>query len=69
METRTSVRAGAQTGLCPSCGARLVFRERLLVGELQTCDQCRSALEVAGLHPLVFQRLAKIEEDEEDFVS
>ena len=69
VETRTSTKGGKLTGLCPICGVRLAFRERLLVGEIIPCDQCDEELEVAGLGPLVFAPLAKIEEDEEDFES
>jgi lysine biosynthesis protein LysW len=67
VETRTRKRAGKGSGLCPTCGARIAVRERLLVGELVSCEECRAELEVAGLYPLVFVPLAKVEEDEDDY--
>jgi len=69
VETRTRPKTEKTRGLCPTCGARIVVRERLLVGELLSCDQCEAELEVAGLYPLLFVPLAKIEADEDDFTS
>ncbi len=68
VETRIRKKAGKESGLCPECGSWIVSRERLLVGEVVSCDQCEAELEVAGLYPLIFVPFAKIEEDEEDFV-
>ncbi len=67
METGTSRETVHQIGHCPECGTQHAFRQRLLVGELMPCDQCGKELEVAGLRPLILQRLAKVEADEEDF--
>ncbi|MCZ6597459.1 MAG: lysine biosynthesis protein LysW [Planctomycetota bacterium] len=52
---------------CPKCGREVELDQRMLVGEVVTCEYCAAHLEVAELDPLRLERWARIEEDEEDF--
>ena len=51
---------------CPTCGADLEFVGRLMIGEVVSCQVCRTQLEVACADPLTVEPLCKVEEDEED---
>ena len=57
----SSANTRPQIGPCPLCGEKLIFTERLLVGEVTRCEHCRSEIEVARLRPLAFGPLAKID--------
>ena len=39
-----------------------------MIGEVFGCGNCHAQLEVASTDPLTLEMLAKVEEDEEDFV-
>jgi len=39
-----------------------------MIGEVFGCGSCGTQLEVASTDPLILETLAKVEEDEEDFV-
>jgi lysine biosynthesis protein LysW len=39
-----------------------------MIGEVCGCGSCGTQMEVASIDPLIVETLAKVEEDEEDFV-
>ncbi len=50
--------------VCPECDSMLDFEEdEVDEGDIVSCDECGSELEVVGTDPL---ELAKIDDDEED---
>lgn len=65
----TSTRIQLVKAPCPKCGKEVRLPARTLIGEVFDCKSCQGQLEVASLHPLFLEPLAKIEEDEEDFRS
>jgi lysine biosynthesis protein LysW len=64
----TSTSNQARTASCPHCGREVRLSGRLMIGEVFGCGSCHAQLEVASTDPLTLETLAKVEEDEEDFV-
>ena len=54
---------------CPCCGDAVCLAGRPLIGEICGCDRCGTQLEVASIDPLMLELLAKVDEDEGDFIS
>ena len=48
---------------CPVCGGDIAAGSDLVVGELISCAECGSELEVTGLEPLAFAEAPESEED------
>jgi lysine biosynthesis protein LysW len=55
--------ARSRSVLCPVCGEPLVFVDRMMIGEVVSCEHCDSHLEVAGFDPLIFEPRAKVDSD------
>jgi alpha-aminoadipate/glutamate carrier protein LysW len=51
------------TGTCPECEAEIHVDPDVDKGDVLTCEECASELEVVGLDPV---ELDIVEEDEED---
>lgn len=51
------------TGECPICGGEVQLEEGTVAGELISCDDCGSELEVKGLSPVVLEEAPQEEED------
>ena len=64
----SSARTQSRTASCPDCGGEVRLVSRLMIGEVFGCGSCGTQLEVASTDPLILETLAKVEEDEEDFV-
>ena len=64
----TSTRLQFRTTTCPDCGVEVRPVGRLMIGEVFGCGSCDSQLEVACTDPLILEPLAKVEEDEDDFI-
>ena len=64
----TSTATHPRTASCPDCGGEVRLGGRLMIGEVLGCGSCGTQLEVAGTVPLLLETLAKVDEDEEDFV-
>ena len=41
-----------EVGICPGCGARIRFQNKVQVGEFVICDECGDELEVVYLSPM-----------------
>lgn len=52
-----------QTTTCPICDAELQFQNDTVIGEIITCDDCGSELEVTSLNPPVVEEAPMEEED------
>lgn len=50
-------------GTCPVCDAEVSLDEGTVEGELVTCDDCGSELEVTGLSPVTLEEAPQEEED------
>lgn len=48
---------------CPICGAEFALEDDTVVGELITCEDCGTELEVTGLDPFSVEEAPKEEED------
>ena len=48
---------------CPVCGGTVNLGDDTVEGELITCAECGSELEVTGVNPLVLAEAPKEEED------
>jgi len=48
---------------CPICGAELTLSDDTVVGELITCNECGSELEVTGVNPFTVAEAPQEEED------
>jgi len=48
---------------CPVCAAELTFADDTVVGELTTCPDCGSELEVKGVNPFTVAEAPQEEED------
>ena len=44
--------ARIEIGICPGCGARIRFQERVQVGEFFICEECGDELEVVSASPI-----------------
>jgi len=53
-----------QRALCPECGMKVAFEGRMLVGEDLLCPGCHVAIEVAGVHPVVLERVPAVDGDD-----
>lgn len=53
---------------CPECGAEIHVEEEMDKGEMLTCEECESRLEVVGLDPIELD-LAPEDELEDDYDS
>ena len=49
---------------CPVCGAQVALHQDTVLGELRSCTDCGSELEVTGLEPFT---LAEAPQEEEDW--
>lgn len=41
-----------EIGICPGCGARIRFQNKVQVGEFVICDECGDELEVISMSPI-----------------
>lgn len=41
-----------EIGICPGCGARIRFQNKVQVGEFVICDECGDELEVVSMSPI-----------------
>ncbi|MEK6973373.1 MAG: lysine biosynthesis protein LysW [archaeon] len=48
---------------CPVCSSGIELGENTLKGELVTCTQCGTELEVASINPIALKEAPKEEED------
>ena len=48
---------------CPECGAHIVQRAGLEVGEILSCPDCGSKLEVKSVQPFTVDKAPSVEED------
>ena len=64
----TSTETQSRTASCPVCSGKVRLVGRLMIGEVLRCSNCGTQLEVASTDPLVMETLARVDEDEEDFV-
>ena len=64
----TSTGTQFRTASCPDCAGEVRLVGRLMIGEVFRCRNCGTQLEVASTDPLFLETLAKVDEDEEDFV-
>ncbi len=53
----------AVSPVCPICEAALQFSADTVVGELSTCAECGTEIEVTGLSPIQVQEAPEVEED------
>jgi len=67
-DVATSAATKAWTTTCPDCNGGVGLVGRLMIGEVCECGSCGVQLEVASMEPLTLELLAKVEEDEEDFI-
>lgn len=44
--------AKTEIGICPGCGARIRFQNKVQVGEFVICDECGDELEVIQMSPI-----------------
>ncbi|RME62225.1 MAG: lysine biosynthesis protein LysW [Candidatus Dadabacteria bacterium] len=51
------------SGECPLCGANVELESDVIEGELLTCPECGSELEVASLDPVSLKEAPQTEED------
>ena len=64
----TSTVTEPRAACCPDCGGEVGLVGRLMIGEVCGCVSCGGQLEVASTDPLILESLAKVEDDEEDFL-
>lgn len=64
METSTLTQI--RTAACPECGAEVRLIGRLLIGEVFGCGHCAAQLEVASADPAVLERIARIDDGEDE---
>jgi len=62
----TTTRFEIRTATCPECGAEVRVAGRLMVGEVFGCGACKAVLEVESPDPVLFTRMARIEDEEEE---
>ncbi|HGY55176.1 MAG TPA: lysine biosynthesis protein LysW [Caldithrix abyssi] len=53
----------SKTAECPVCGAEIKLADDAVQGELLTCDECGSELEVTSLDPPQLDEAPQEEED------
>lgn len=41
-----------EVGICPGCGARIRFANKVQVGEFVNCEECGDELEVISASPI-----------------
>ena len=41
-----------EVGICPGCGARLRFQQKVELGEFIVCQECGDELEIVNLSPI-----------------
>ena len=51
-----------QTAKCPVCGSDVIVGDEIYEGDMETCANCNTDLEVITLHPLFFKEI----NDEDD---
>jgi len=52
-----------QTARCPVCGSDVVIEDEAYEGDMETCSNCETDLEILSLHP---PQVAKINDKEND---
>lgn len=52
-----------QTAKCPVCASDVIAGDEIYEGDIETCANCNTDLEIITLHPLSFK---EIEEDDDD---
>lgn len=53
----------ALTSSCPICEASLEIKEDTVIGELMSCDDCGTELEVTSTEPVKIEEAPEVEED------
>lgn len=53
----------ALTSSCPICEASLAIKEDTVIGELMSCDDCGTELEVTSTEPVKIEEAPEVEED------
>lgn len=48
---------------CPICEALIEISEGTVVGELMSCNECGTELEVTNINPIEIQEAPEVEED------
>ncbi len=52
-----------ETAECPECAGQIPLAGEILKGEILTCPDCGSELEVTGIGPLQLSLAPQVEED------